>query len=71
MLLLLNQEHTGTKFTLPEHKPDEYWELVFDTSEPPQAQTTMHGGDQYTLDGRTTALFRIRKVPSDAPPVPI
>ena len=71
MLVLLNQEHTGVEFTLPTHKPDEYWELVFDTSEPPQQETVRHGGETYTLDGRTTALFRIRKNPTDNPPVPI
>jgi glycogen operon protein len=71
MLVLLNQEHTGVEFTLPAHKPDEYWELVFDTSEPPQHEMKMHGGEAYMLDGRTTALFRIRKNPTENPPVPI
>ena len=63
MLLLLNQSIEAIPFTLPEHKPDEHWELVFDTAEPPPEQSHFSAGQQYPLRPRSMALLRIQKSP--------
>jgi len=55
MLLLLNQSVDAIPFTLPDHEPEEHWELVFDTAEPPPEQTRFSGGEAYPLRARSVA----------------
>ncbi len=61
MLVLLNQSVDTVPFTLPEHKPGESWELVFDTAEPPPPQSRFAGGQPYSLRGRSMAGLQLQK----------
>jgi glycogen operon protein len=61
MLLLLNQSVDTVPFTLPEHKPGECWELLFDTAEPPPQQARFAGGQPYSLRGRSMAGLQLQK----------
>ena len=61
MLLLLNQSVDTVPFTLPEHKPGESWELLFDTAEPPPPQSRFAGGQPYSLRGRSMAGLQLQK----------
>ena len=66
MLLLFNQTPDAVPFTLPEHKPDERWELIFDTAEPPPGASHFTNAQPYPLRGRSIAVFRIQK--TEVPP---
>ena len=60
LLILLNAHHEPLDFTFPDHQPDRQWERMLDTDDA-QATTTFHEkGSNYTLNGRTVALFRLR-----------
>ncbi len=69
MLLLLNQSIEAIPFTLPEHKPEEYWELIFDTAEPPPEQSHFSGGQAYPLRPRSMAGLRLHPPAPAAAPV--
>jgi glycogen operon protein len=58
LLLLLNAHHESISFTLPPHKPEQVWERLFDTAAPDREHARLPGGQAYTLQGRSLALYR-------------
>jgi glycogen operon protein len=58
LLILLNGHHGAIPFVLPavDGKP---WTRVLDTIEPRVTACRYDGGDTYTLQGRTLALFTL------------
>jgi len=60
LLILLNAHHDNIPFELPVARDEHHWQLVFDTADTKAGSTTFGGGDQYALQGRSLAVFRIR-----------
>jgi glycogen operon protein len=58
MLLLFNAHHESLSFRLPAHRDDVEWELLGDTHDLERGGR-WSGGDEYALDGRTFALFKL------------
>jgi isoamylase len=59
LLLLLNADASPLEFTLPAHAEGHYWEELTDTTEAVATPEPMHGGDQYAVQGRSMAVFRL------------
>jgi pullulanase/glycogen debranching enzyme len=59
LLLLLNADASPLEFTLPAHAEGQYWEELTDTAEAVATPEPMHGGDQYAVQGRSMAVFRL------------
>ena len=60
LLILLNAHHDNIPFALPVARDEHHWQLVFDTADTKAKATTFGGGEQYALQGRSLAVFRIR-----------
>ena len=60
LLLLFNAHHESIEYTLPKGGAGAGWEPLVDTvsAEPPAEGEPIAGGDRYTLQGRSLALFR-------------
>jgi glycogen operon protein len=56
-LMLLNANAQGIAFTLPTYRSDMIWQLLLDTSKPPQQPRPLKG-DRYRLPGRSLAVLR-------------
>ncbi len=73
MLLLLNADANPLAFTLPEHGGGRYWEELDDTANGATKALPLHGGDQYVVEGRSLAMFRLsvpkRRRQADREPV--
>jgi len=59
VLALLNGNPDALTFTLPANEGHEQWHRVFDTSDPLGADRMYKTGGQYTLQGRSVAVFKI------------
>ncbi len=59
LLLLLNADEHALGFTLPEHNEGQYWEELVDTANGIVVPKPLHGGDQYQVQGRSMAAFRL------------
>ncbi len=66
LLLLLNAHHEPITFTLPLHKDEQHWELLFDTGEPTTPPRILQVGDEHTLPGRSMAVYRTRAKDMDS-----
>jgi glycogen operon protein len=63
LLILLNAFWEPLPFVLPAHKAGVRWETLIDTRAPDGEPRTrsVKGGESYEMEGRTLALFRVRK----------
>jgi glycogen operon protein len=59
LLLLLNADANPLAFTLPPNGEGQYWEEIADTANGAGAPTPLHGGDQFEVQGRCVAVFRL------------
>ena len=59
LLLLLNADDNGVAFTLPAHAQGQYWEELVDTANGVATPQIWPGGDQYQLQPRAMAVFRL------------
>ncbi len=59
LLLLLNADANALAFTLPAHGEGRYWEELKDTANGVARPAPLHGGDQYEVQGRSMAVFRL------------
>ncbi len=59
LLLLLNADANPLAFTLPAHPEGRYWEEIKDTANGVVTPQPLHGGDQYQVQGRSMAAFRL------------
>jgi glycogen operon protein len=67
MLLLLNAHYEAIPFTLPATQEGELWERLLDTADSQDMPLEYTGGQQYELQGRATAVLRIKAQPAEAP----
>jgi glycogen operon protein len=67
ILLLLNAHYEAIPFTLPATREGELWERLLDTADPQGLPLTCTGGQQYELQGRATAVLRIKAQQEEAP----
>ncbi len=58
LLLLINAHWEEIQFTLPETKPEHWWQTMIETAEPTASPRVMVGGEQYKLPGRSLTLLR-------------
>jgi glycogen operon protein len=63
LLLLLNAHWEAIPFTLPPHKDDQQWELVFDTFTPQTQPGLVVEDEPYQLRERSVAVLRIQATP--------
>jgi isoamylase len=63
LLILLNAHYEPITFVLPAHRPKMRWEILIDTREATGRRSLrpMGGGVPYDLEGRSLALFRLRR----------
>src|SRR5262249_1205074 len=59
VLLLLNAHHEAIPFTLPVTREGQPWECLLDTADPQGKPLQCTGGQQYQLQGRSMAVFRL------------
>jgi len=69
LLLLMNAHWEQIAFTLPETKPEHYWQTVLDAAHPEESLQVRHGGEQFILQGRSLALLRTTEVEEAGRPV--
>jgi glycogen operon protein len=67
ILLLLNAHYEALPFTLPATQEGELWERLLDTADSQVLPLTYTGGQQYTLQGRTMTVLRIKAPQEEAP----
>src|SRR5262245_23617655 len=58
LVLLFNSHHEPQPFRLPEHKAEQVWELVFNTTDPSETGSRYPGGQVYQLRPRSMAVLR-------------
>jgi glycogen operon protein len=63
LLVMFNGHWEAIPFTLPIHKDDQRWELVFDTSEADRVPGPVAEDAPYQLRDRSLAVFRIQAAP--------
>ncbi len=68
VMLLLNAHHEAIPFVLPTVAAYSDWEKLFDTAAPNSENSRHPGGDKYPLQGRSMAVFRARRRPSEPRP---
>ena len=64
LLVLLNAHHEPLPFTLPAHKRSVRWRMILNTAAPKQGtqqSTTLRGGTQFHLQGRSLAVLQEEK----------
>ena len=62
LLLLFNSHHEAQPFRLPELKPQQIWELLFDTTNPEEASAARYKSEEvYHLQPRSMAVLRTTK----------
>ena len=57
--MLLNADANPLAFTLAEHGAGRYWEEMGDTANGVTQPAPLPGGDQYEVQGRSMAVFRL------------
>jgi glycogen operon protein len=70
LLVLVNAHHEAIPFTLPATRVEHVWERVLDTADPEASAELYSGGGQYSLQGRSLALFRAC-AQEEVAPVPV
>ncbi len=67
-LILLNAHHEPVAFVVPAHRRGVRWEPLLDTRAPEGAGRArpLRGGGNYTLEGRSLALFRMRRAGAES-----
>jgi glycogen operon protein len=69
VLLLLNAHYEPIPFMLPETKAEHHWERLFDTAAPAGEATSLPGGENYPLQGRSMAVLRTQLPQETGQPV--
>ncbi len=64
LFLMFNADSEPVLFTLPKLQAEEQWERVVHTADPRWGRPSVLRDDQYQLQGRSLALFRLN-IPSD------
>jgi isoamylase len=59
LLVLFNSSHDAEAFTLPADRPNDRWEILFDTFDPWTPAQRLGGGDRYELQHRSMAVLRL------------
>ena len=60
LLVLLNAHFEGISFTLPETPEGTSWERILETAAGDESLLVMNGGQQFSLEARSSALLRRR-----------
>ncbi|MBI4476935.1 MAG: glycogen debranching protein GlgX [Acidobacteria bacterium] len=61
LLVLLNADKQPVMFSLPPHRPDQYWEKFLDTMERlPHPEPLLRNGGRYALQPHALAIFTLR-----------
>src|SRR5205814_948182 len=69
LLTLFNAHHEPIPFTLPEALEGQQWERLIDTADPDAEARLEEVGSKYALDGRSVAVFRLKALHEDEPPI--
>jgi glycogen operon protein len=65
VMMLLNAHHEPIPFVMPTVVGYSDWEKLIDTADPKSNPSHHRGGDKYPLAGRSMAVFRVRRRPSE------
>ena len=66
LLLLFNADAGATGFVMPPDGPATHWELLFDTAAPARIAAA-RAGEQYPMEGRSMAAFRLVETAKPTP----
>jgi len=59
LFLLMNAHHEAVPFVLPVQKEHQRWERLLDTVDPYAEHQSFHGGETYSLQGRSLVIFQL------------
>jgi isoamylase len=69
LLILFNAHHEPIPFMLPEALEGQQWQRLIDTTDPALDEGLMEVGSKYRLEARSMAIFRLKALQPDVPPI--